>query len=77
MIDDMKKFFFILLIGLLAVGSAMAQKSATAVTIKNWDGSALSANEPLFIRPGQTLSLKLDLTPADADSSTIKLSMTM
>ena len=47
------------------------------MTIKNWDGSALSANEPLFIRPGQTLSLKLDLTPADADSSTIKLSMTM
>lgn len=55
----------------------MAQVQATGVTVNNWDGSALGEGEPLTLSVGETRTLNLTLSPADADLSTISLGIEM
>ena len=69
----MKKIFFFFL-ALTAAGVVMAQTVAEGATILNWDGSAMEANEPLFMHVKDTLLLRYELSPADADPNSIFIS---
>ena len=52
----------------------MAQTAAESATILDWDGSTLGKDQPLFMHVGDTLPLKYNLFPADADPNSVHIS---